>query len=123
MEAIGESACWTSRSVTWVKSSYQVPTASNGSGEDKAYDFVGFPAQCVASIAWTDRYGNHDALSVLMSKSANRGQHRAARGQAVVDDDDFLAMKIDHRACPSIQAAAPVDLALFPRGDFLDDLG
>ena len=93
-----------------------------GLGRGQADDFVSFLAQRVAGSGRAYGHGHYDAPCILLAKRPNRGQHRAARRQTIVDNQHVPAMNIDQGTFPAIQAAAPFDLALFARGDFFNDL-
>src|SRR5258706_11630715 len=99
-----------------------VPEAhrTEGVGSDRADHLVYVALQALADRRRADGDGDDDARGVAVLQRLDRGAHRGARGQPVVDEDRSAAFERWSVAPVAVGAFASLQLVELARGDLVD---
>ena len=110
----------TSSSDVGVKSRYQSPTATKGSGERRQITSSASSANSWQVDGRAHRNGHDDARRLLLTDGGHRRAHRRTGGEAVVDEDDRLVGEWNQRPGAAIETFATFELDLLTLGDPVD---
>ena len=89
---------------------------------DHGHDLVGCSFHLVIGRRRDGRRSDDDAPGVQLSKRRDGGQHRRARGDAVIDEDHGFPLDVGRREIVAISPLAAHEFALLVRSDRVDDV-